>query len=317
MVVVLEDDVRAHRGVRRDAKRGGYRTFAEADFYATLHKAAIAADRADGDGDGRLSFDEVSELVREREEGEHSEAELAARFTAMDADASGHVSMAEYLAYAMRDALMRSSERVIDLFRTWDVDVSGGVEKGEFAAAVRRMGFVPDPDVAASLFEALDADGSGSLSYDELNRALRHGPGSGHDATIGERRALRKRGAAEQEDGAAQPGLLERMSAPSALDLNGGGAVRLEDVTEELWLRLASASGDAVSLFEQIDVDGDGRISAAEFRGGMALLGFLPRGDPKLEGLDLKRVCGPCSLSAVLLHLSPQRLHTKPLRSAL
>ena len=60
--------------------------------------------------------------------------------------------MSEYLSWSLREALKRSSTRVVDLFRAWDEDKSGTVDKKEFHAAVRALGFDvarEDTDAAA------------------------------------------------------------------------------------------------------------------------------------------------------------------------
>ena len=49
--------------------------------------------------------------------------------------------MHEYIRWALRDALARSSARVIDLFRQWDEDGSGVIERKEFRRAIRALGF--------------------------------------------------------------------------------------------------------------------------------------------------------------------------------
>ena len=121
------------------------------------------------------------ELIRNREAGDHSEAELRERFTKLDEDGSGKVDMSEYLQWSLRDALTRSSDRVVDLFRAWDEDRSGAVDKKEFRKAIRAMGFdIPQRECDA-VFDSLDEDKSGSLEYKELNAMLRKGVGS--DAT--------------------------------------------------------------------------------------------------------------------------------------
>ena len=121
------------------------------------------------------------ELIRNREAGDHSEAELRERFTKLDEDGSGKVDMSEYLQWSLRDALTRSSDRVVDLFRAWDEDRSGAVDKKEFRKAIRAMGFdIPQRECDA-VFDSLDEDKSGSLEYKELNAMLRKGLGS--DAT--------------------------------------------------------------------------------------------------------------------------------------
>ena len=79
----------------------------------------------------------------------------------------------------MRDALARSSSRVIDLFRQWDEDASGAIDKDEFRRAVKLMGFdflASDTEIDM-VFNSLDVDSSGMLEYKELNKQLRIGAG--------------------------------------------------------------------------------------------------------------------------------------------
>ena len=108
-----------------------------------------------------------------------TDEELKKRFDALDEDGSGKVDMAEYLQWSLRDALARSSERVVDLFKKWDEDNSGKIDKREFRRAVKALGFpyISDKEVD-TVFDSLDEDKSGSLEYKELNAVLRKGAGS-------------------------------------------------------------------------------------------------------------------------------------------
>ena len=86
--------------------------------------------------------------------------------------------MHEYIQWSLKDALMRSSSRAVDIFRAWDEDRSGQIDKKEFRKAIRALGYdVPGPD-ADAVFDSLDDDKSGSLEYKELNTMLRKGLGS-------------------------------------------------------------------------------------------------------------------------------------------
>eukprot|EP00900_Chrysochromulina_parva_P016523 jgi/Chrpa1/24872/Chrysochromulina_OHIO_Genome00026494-RA len=132
------------------AAKGGGGDAAECDdeagtgeeaFEGGMRRNAMQYDAHDVDGDQKLDFDEFVAMVREREEGEHTEKELRERFKALDADGSGQIDMNEYVLYSLCDALARSSSRVIDLFRQWDEDGSGEVDRKEFRRAVKAMGF--------------------------------------------------------------------------------------------------------------------------------------------------------------------------------
>ena len=117
-----------------------------------MRQNAMERDAADADNDGKLDFGEFCQLIRDREEGEHSEAELRKRFDALDEDKSGRVDMSEYLQWSLKDALARSSDRVVDLFRAWDVDRSGSVDKKEFRKVMKgaARADVPSPSPSPS-----------------------------------------------------------------------------------------------------------------------------------------------------------------------
>ena len=126
----------------------------------------------------QLDFGEFCQFVRDREEGEFTEEELKKRFDALDEDGSGKVDMAEYLLWSLKDALARSANRVVDLFRAWDEDRSGTVDKEEFHKAIRALGFEVERADSDAVFESLDDDNSGALEYKELAEMLRKGAGS-------------------------------------------------------------------------------------------------------------------------------------------
>lgn len=115
---VLPSDTRAYAAKKR-AAGGDFVTYEEESLVTGMHQNAISFQLAD-DGDRRLSLAEFMRLVREREMGSPSDEELVQRFHSIDTDGSGHLDMSEYVLFSLRDALSRSSERVLDLFRAWD-----------------------------------------------------------------------------------------------------------------------------------------------------------------------------------------------------
>ena len=96
------------------------------------------------------------------------EAKRKTLLRGFDVDEDSDKSVAEQL----RDALSKSSARVVDLFKEWDTDGNGKVSREEFHKAMGLLGFsVPAEDIDA-LFDSWDPDGSGLLSMGELDKQL-------------------------------------------------------------------------------------------------------------------------------------------------
>jgi Ca2+-binding EF-hand superfamily protein len=145
-----------------------------AEFQDETHARALDMEEHDTDNDNKLDFSEFCSLVRSREEGNPTDAELRARFNELDADGSGKVDMNEYIRFTLHEALCRSSVRVIDLFRRWDEDGSGSIDRFEFRRAIRALGFdyMSDDSAIDAIFDEFDKDRSGSLDYKELAHHL-------------------------------------------------------------------------------------------------------------------------------------------------
>ena len=148
---------------------------AEEDFDTGMRQLEIDRQVADADNDGKLTFEEFSNLVREREVGDHPEEELRGRFNEIDKDGSGAISLTEYLRWALKDALDRGGTRVMDLFRKWDKDDSGFIDKSEFVQALKALGYNYPSDAIGAVFDELDMDKGGSIDYKEMNKMLRRG----------------------------------------------------------------------------------------------------------------------------------------------
>jgi len=148
------------------------------DFSSNMKIKADDFFAADKDGNTELEFDEFCKMVRMRDPEESKEAamnddELSKLFKQLDLDSSGTVDLAEYVQWALQQALKESKGRVLELFNQWDDDKSGFIDCGEFHHALNGMGFTCSKKDAAKVFRALDPDNSGKLDYRELNAALR------------------------------------------------------------------------------------------------------------------------------------------------
>jgi len=286
-VDVQENDTRAYTTKKR-TEDGSFVDFEEENFVTGTHQSAIDFD-VFADGRRSLTIAQFALLIRTREVGQISDAELRKRFELMDADKSGRVEMHEYCLFVLRDQLRRSSERVFDLFKQLDTDSSGALSLEEVHRALTAvMGFDLTPDEAVRLFNTLDVKKTGKLEYAQLNNALRHGAGSADEDKI----------AAEND----VPGLDKPMLAASSPDAptrtlrrqmsDAGGPVRigqkkpeghelmqlgaeaslvigddgLDGLLVQLSNLLAAKGTSAITLFRHMDVDKNGRLDLLEFR---------------------------------------------------
>jgi len=246
----------------------------EEKFDQGMRQNAMEYDAHDIDRDTKLSFEEFSAMIREREAGEHSEEELRSRFNSIDENNNNRIDLDEFIKFSLRDALSRSSARVIDLFREWDEDDSGTVDAKEFGKAIRALGFEATKEEINAVFKSMDADGSGEIEYKELNKKLRATTAIDPSLQAGaagkietradllakgkEKRALTRVG----KKGAA-------LSASIQLVPQEGKSVldQLKEILNENAVRV-------IDLFRDWDDDQSGSIDKKEFRRSIAALGY-------------------------------------------
>lgn len=121
-------------------------------------------DRLDGDGDGRVTMEEMEAIRMER-------------FGAADTDGDGQVSRDEFIAVATE----RAAERAGGAFDRLDVDGDGVLS----ADALARQG---GGERAVRMFRRLDADGDGVVTRAEAEAAMErfaHRRGAEHRPGMG------------------------------------------------------------------------------------------------------------------------------------
>ena len=171
-----------------------------------------AFSRADGDSDGRLSFEEFASAAASIGLGV-SEGDLRGAFSRFDADHDGSVDLEEVLAVlfgarsageivatqqlarmaanagagrelsmvqddvyaAVRKIATVIFEKELNLrkeFKRWDRDGSGALDRDELAHALNELGFSVGARDVETLYRAFDLDGDGRISCWELVKGI-------------------------------------------------------------------------------------------------------------------------------------------------
>jgi Ca2+-binding EF-hand superfamily protein len=165
---------------------------------------------------------------------------------------------------AMRAALRRNRQRVIDAFRCLDRDGNGAVTRREFMAALPLLGFLSHKETADAVFDELDEDSSGSIEYEELHRRLRQG------ASVSLKPSLHAR---------PQDALdLDEDESLAARRLRPATVAEVRDV-------LARERSRVIEMFRVCDSDGDGKVTRREFRATLPALGFGAGGRQSIDAL--------------------------------
>ena len=250
--------------------------------------------------DTQLGLLEFAELARAREGDELDDEHIRLMFEAFDNDKNGTVSAHEYLIFSLREALLQTKKRMVDLFKCWDEDRNGTVSEKEFKQAVSTMGFAVPPAVASSLYKRLDEDGNGTLKYAELAELLSK-PQPGRDASKAELMRYTPGGQQANRD--------NRLGKPSARDSYSYESVRVRalpaeahvdpdsdiPVLEQLGMLLTVHSKTMVALLRDWDEDGNGGVDKKEFRRALSGLGYKVEPevmDQLFEQLDIIRTDG-------------------------
>jgi len=243
-------------------------------YDANVRQLAMEFDAMDLDTNRSLDFREFSKLVRSREMAINSEDALKQRFRDLDADNSGTVDMPEFIKFALRDGLSRTSLPIKSLLASWDTDGTGDIGLQEFRDAVRHFGFEARNQEIDAVFREFDRNDSGSLDINELEEAFTASSiplGMKQNAI---RRMSDREGALSKEQAAAK-----LVAASAQLSDEGRApAYRIEQQVAELRRTLLAVldtnQARVMDLFRAWDTNEDGLLGKKELSKALGVLGI-------------------------------------------
>eukprot|EP01116_Phalansterium_solitarium_P019947 TRINITY_DN5747_c0_g1_i2.p1 TRINITY_DN5747_c0_g1~~TRINITY_DN5747_c0_g1_i2.p1 ORF type:complete len:920 (+),score=392.19 TRINITY_DN5747_c0_g1_i2:4128-6887(+) len=272
---------------------------AEADELSEEDEAKIRAifEHVDKSGRGSITREDAYFLFKELG-GELSAQEAADLLASIDADGSGEIDYAEFipvgrvllmhgftlakLIHSASDAAAEpgaeqprakkqhtfSAEQVAQfklIFDFVDADSSGFIEADELYQALRQLGRAMPLSQVEELMNELDDDGNGAINFDEFITGI----GSWF---------LETNQQIETPEIVDVPGLSkaeveEIKMLFTTMDTDNSGFLSPDEIYEVLQRLGKNITKDDLAKFlDQIDQDGNGEISAAEFLEGMARL---------------------------------------------
>eukprot|EP00282_Hemiselmis_andersenii_P016042 CAMPEP_0114133154 /NCGR_PEP_ID=MMETSP0043_2-20121206/13474_1 /TAXON_ID=464988 /ORGANISM="Hemiselmis andersenii, Strain CCMP644" /LENGTH=1256 /DNA_ID=CAMNT_0001226711 /DNA_START=123 /DNA_END=3890 /DNA_ORIENTATION=- len=258
---------------------------AEAQVIEEMHiQAEEVFDTIDADMSGTLEFEELWEYLNQHG-ASLSKEEAIEKFKALDENGDGKVSLEEFKKYlqlpdeippeaipigdapgdAMAEAEMLEEEAHVEVeaeFDQIDVDGSGFLDFDEIWADLeQKTGVAISRDAALEVFKSIDLNGDGKVSMSEFKIAMGLMP--------------------TQED--VEQELHEAAEIDfDIIDKDGSGYIEFD----ELWADLEQRMGGRVSqevargMFDELDVNGDGKVSIVEFK---MKLGLRPKMEEVME----------------------------------
>ena len=196
------------------------------------------------------------------------------------------------IAAQVSDMLVGRMKQAIETFHEWDTDRSHSIDLDEFTKAMAALGFTDAARVEA-LFRQCDVDGSGGIEIDELVAALEptkdddddddDGRGdtppidpTARQTTAGQRATKLSM---KNEMRKVQKGMIQQLQ--EAFDTfsqqqvmwvfkqcdDGNGCITRPEFAEAMaWLGLEISTTEINYLYNQMDLDGSGRINYSEVK---------------------------------------------------
>ena len=126
--------------------------------------------KADTDGDGKLSHEELKDLIQSL--GLEEDEEKLNKFVMeVDADNDGTIDLDEFQLIVDKmnsKTTMTFEEQLRETFELYDVDGSGGLDQEEITQLMATLGHDLTDEEVSDMIAEVDGDGNGDIDYDEF-----------------------------------------------------------------------------------------------------------------------------------------------------
>lgn len=246
-------------------------------------------DAMDKDGDGSVDHDEFHVALKRLGLG-ITPQQVTQMLAVLDNNGDGSVTCAEFMYHLHGKSVLDVVRRAISVngemngealtdtraaFNAMDEDGNGTLDKHEFRVALKSLGVNLTTKDAEELMDILDVDGGGEIDYEEFMTVLcqdlgKNGAASKHtgpDAAMGQGKIFKiLQRCMKQQRKLYGRVLSDAQAAFQAMDRDNSGSVDTEEFREALErMGLGVTESQMDQLVAELDTDGDGEISYAEF----------------------------------------------------
>ncbi|GLT28821.1 hypothetical protein SLA2020_037250 [Shorea laevis] len=131
----------------------------------------------DKNGDGKISFEELKEILGALEFSSSSE-EVQRVMSELDTDGDGFVDLDEFIAFHTHSSGSSSSssadnsKELKEAFDTYDLDKNGLISASELHEVLKKLGEKCSLSDCQRMISQVDKDGDGNVNFEEFKKMM-------------------------------------------------------------------------------------------------------------------------------------------------
>lgn len=127
----------------------------------------------DKNGDGKISFDELKEILGAIGTATPSTDEVKRIMSELDKDGDGFVDLDEFIAFHSQSSA--DSKELKEAFDLYDLDKNGVISATELLAVLKRLGENCSLSDCRKMINQVDKDGDGNVNFEEFKKMMSRG----------------------------------------------------------------------------------------------------------------------------------------------